>query len=567
MHISNLKNEFYQPLIGNKILLLVHYDVDAVCACKILQYLFRSDHISYTLVPVRGVEELKYAFLSFCKEVKYVLFVNCGGTIDLIDTLEPENSIVFFVLDAHRPTDVCNVYSPDQVKLLVPRSDDEKIPHPSEIFRDESDEDDDDDDESGDEGDRQDRRRQKAEEAMRKRREKRQWEENRNHVLFSYTQYSYYGRSSAVVMYELAWRMSKDTNDLLWLAIVGATEQMLLAKVDYQRYVLETGFLQSHVQRLSHHSDNQSNEDDVGNILTGVKITFGKDLQLALYRHWTVEASLRYSRYSATKLRLWTLRGESKVQELLAEIGLPLVQSRQKFTSMNMILRKEFPESMEKLGEKYNMDRIMTATFFLQYGYRGRFCAFDFVYGVLALLESRAKDKSLSTCFMEALDSLSRSNKHVLEDGIEKCKTILVSIFKQVQSLLEMRQVISAGPFLYLVLQEGTLDVQLYSSPLCLGLLAQFALEAYVGSSRSKKAASQPLIASAPLDPEKGTCLLLGIPPVADESSNNFFGKAFEQAGERISARMNMDYFDTSIIQLKTEDRPKFLDALTSLLL
>ncbi|GLG94444.1 CDC45-related protein, partial [Gryllus bimaculatus] len=445
MHISNLKNEFYQPLIGNKILLLVHYDVDAVCACKILQYLFRSDHISYTLVPVRGVEELKYAFLSFCKEVKYVLFVNCGGTIDLIDTLEPENSIVFFVLDAHRPTDVCNVYSPDQVKLLVPRSDDEKIPHPSEIFRDESDEDDD-DDESGDEGDRQDRRRQKAEEAMRKRREKRQWEENRNHVLFSYTQYSYYGRSSAVVMYELAWRMSKDTNDLLWLAIVGATEQMLLAKVDYQR------------------------------------------LQLALYRHWTVEASLRYSRYSATKLRLWTLRGESKVQELLAEIGLPLVQSRQKFTSMNMILRKEFPESMEKLGEKYNMDRIMTATFFLQYGYRGRFCAFDFVYGVLALLESR-----------------------------------------------------------------GTLDVQLYSSPLCLGLLAQFALEAYVGSSRSKKAASQPLIASAPLDPEKGTCLLLGIPPVADESSNNFFGKAFEQAGERISARMNMDYFDTSSLLKRGE--------------
>ena len=37
-------------------------DVDSVCACKILQNLFKSDNTQYTLVPVAGQRELKEAF-------------------------------------------------------------------------------------------------------------------------------------------------------------------------------------------------------------------------------------------------------------------------------------------------------------------------------------------------------------------------------------------------------------------------------------------------------------------------------------------------------------------------
>lgn len=44
-------------------------------------------------------------------------------------------------------------------------------------------------------------------------------------------------------------------------------------------------------------------------------------LNLALYRHWTVEASLRYSMYTAVRLKLWTIRGEKRLQQLMAEMG------------------------------------------------------------------------------------------------------------------------------------------------------------------------------------------------------------------------------------------------------
>ncbi|KOB76537.1 CDC45-related protein [Operophtera brumata] len=114
MFVEDLRNDFYNLLLGNRVLLLVHLDVDAICTCRILQGLFKSDNISYTLVPVGGIAELKTAYEENNQEIKYVVLINCGGTIDLVDILQPEEDVVFFVLDAHKPTDVCNVYSDGQ---------------------------------------------------------------------------------------------------------------------------------------------------------------------------------------------------------------------------------------------------------------------------------------------------------------------------------------------------------------------------------------------------------------------------------------------------------------------
>jgi len=41
---------------------LVNYDVDAICAVKILQCILRFDNIVYVLVPVKTVTELKKSF-------------------------------------------------------------------------------------------------------------------------------------------------------------------------------------------------------------------------------------------------------------------------------------------------------------------------------------------------------------------------------------------------------------------------------------------------------------------------------------------------------------------------
>ncbi|KAJ9591492.1 hypothetical protein L9F63_001978, partial [Diploptera punctata] len=200
---------------------------------------------------------------------------------------------------------------------------------------------------------------------------------------------------------------------------------------------------------------------------------------------------------------------------------MPLCQSKQKFTTMDLIIRKEFHEMVEKLAEKYQLQDIVFASFTLQYGFRSRYCAADVVYAILATLESTEHNKTPAERFLNALDCLSRQNKNVLEEGIEKAKKMLTCIFKHVQAALDMNQVISAGPFLHLILHEGTLDVRLFSHPHCITLLAHFVLRAYVASSRNRKAPSLPLIASAPLDFDGGTCIIVGVPPTSEDSPRN----------------------------------------------
>ncbi|KAE8747250.1 hypothetical protein FOCC_FOCC006042 [Frankliniella occidentalis] len=567
MYIDNIVEGFYNVVHDSRVLLFVNYDIDAICSARILQYLFRCDTISYTLVPISGIQELRLAYEENCEEVKYVVLVNCGGTIDIVELLEPNEDVVFFLIDSHRPTDLCNVFSSSQVRIIGKPEAEENIPEFDDVFREDSEDEEDKSDNSGGESDPEENRAAKrmrlSEEAILKRREHRLWTEKRDRFVFNYTQFSYFGKASAVRMFELALNLSKDNVDLLWCAIIGVTEQYLLGKIEKQQYILDTGVLQGHVSKLSHNVDEETAEA-VATPVTAPRISFIKDLQLALYRHWTVEASLRHSMYSACKLKLWSLKGERKLHELLVDMGLPLAQSRQKFCAMDMVLRKEFHSMIEKLAEKYNLDQLVFTSFILQHGFRNKFCASDVVYSMLALLESTSRDRSSKDCFLEAMDALSRSKKNLLEDGIEKAKLMLTSIFKMVQGALDMQMVVSGGPFLYFVIQEGALNARHFSHPHTLILLAQFLLQAHVMV--KKKSLNLPLIASAPLNVEDGTCLVVGIPPVIEDSPRNFFGKAFEQAAEKTNARAQLDYFDSSIMKLKTEDRSKFFDALAALL-
>lgn len=271
----------------------------------------------------------------------------------------------------------------------------------------------------------------------------------------------------------------------------------------------------------------------------------------------------RNSMYCACQLKLWTLKGDKKLHELLVEMGLPLVQAKQTYSSMDLVLRKEFYQMISKLSEKYGIPDIVFGSFTFNYGYRNKFSASDYVYGSIALLESVKTNKSPEDCFSECLTSLSRSNKDMLNTGIDGAKNLLSTIFKQVQSSLEANHVKSAGPFLYYILNE---ENRFFSFPYGLKLLAKFILNAYIAVARNRKVIEQPLVASCPIDFENGLALLVGIPPYCEESPKNFFGKAFEQAAVQSNSLILQDFFDTSLIQIRISDMTKFLDTLTILL-
>lgn len=115
-------------------------------------------------------------------------------------------------------------------------------------------------------------------------------------------------------MFDLAWKLNRDDKDLLWYAIVALSEQLVFGKIEHTEYVLETGNLQAHCTRLH----NRTSDTDTA---TSLKVAFEKDLKLVLYRHWTVSESLKFSMFTACKLKLWSLRGDKRLQELLADMG------------------------------------------------------------------------------------------------------------------------------------------------------------------------------------------------------------------------------------------------------
>lgn len=115
MFVENLRTEFYQKIIGKRILIVVNYDLDAICASKILQTLFKLDNTLYSLVPVMGISGLRRAYTEHKNDVKHIVLINCGGTVDVVDLLQASEDVTFYICDSHRPYDVCNIYSTDQV--------------------------------------------------------------------------------------------------------------------------------------------------------------------------------------------------------------------------------------------------------------------------------------------------------------------------------------------------------------------------------------------------------------------------------------------------------------------
>lgn len=51
-------------------------------------------------------------------------------------------------------------------------------------------------------------------------------------------------------MFDFAWKLNKDDKDLLWLAIIALTEQLLLGKIENTQYTLEMGKSKFNIKKV-----------------------------------------------------------------------------------------------------------------------------------------------------------------------------------------------------------------------------------------------------------------------------------------------------------------------------
>lgn len=562
MLIKDIRKEFYNIVRDKHVLIVCNIDVDAVCACKIIQYLFRSDHISHTVVAVSGIENFIRVIQEYSSQVSYVLLVNCGANINLIDVLRLEKTLIFYVVDSRRPYDLDNIYDPRQVRLIIDSEELKSIKHPTydEIYRDDS------EDENSEEDDVIQSPRSKRH-RRNKRLEKEAWIHKRNQLLFDYYEFSYYHTSSAVILFDLAYKLSKDNAELLWYAAVGLTSQLMEANINLSKYTLDSTDVQQHMKRHNH-----SIKNDASCSVDCMKLFFEKDLALTLYTHWTLLDSLRHTASTSCHFRSWTLNGQRKLLNFLADLGLPLSQCEQKFSANDVKLRKEAKESIFASAEKYGLSELIIGSFISQNTYSYKFSASDVAHSISALLNFRFKDDNhpMQENFLKALDGLSKDHYKCLYEGIELYKKFSRILMNEVQMSLTTGHIIPCSSILQCVLSQGTPGWRYFISTYGITSLGRFLNRAFLQTPRGQKHKYKPLIVVIPLCDEEGMVLIAGIAPCfvhqEGEKPVNFLGRAFQRISERTNCRMRQNSFDMSIVELKSEDRHRFCDALVALI-
>ncbi|KAG7390279.1 DNA replication initiation factor cdc45 [Phytophthora pseudosyringae] len=121
---GQMKHDALQSGGSCSVLILVALDVDALCAAEILTRLLRADMLSYSLLAVRGYEDVLQARETRIRgadgtlrgggELRSVVLLNCGAIVDVAKLLALPTHVKCYVLDSHRPIHLANIYDEHQ---------------------------------------------------------------------------------------------------------------------------------------------------------------------------------------------------------------------------------------------------------------------------------------------------------------------------------------------------------------------------------------------------------------------------------------------------------------------
>ena len=454
----------------------------------------------------------------------------------------------------------------------------ETIPEMSEVWNesDTEDEDEDEEDEGVDENvdetsdtnatPSKRRRTESGRMSPRARREKREQRMLREKA---YYRASSFGQATSVLMWQLASDLGKSDNHLLWLSIVGLTDQFIEDRVDSSSYTLGVQRLSDDVRRL-----NTIDDEADGDSMDRIKIKPELELRLMLLRQWTVYDAIVHSRYMATRLGVWRQLGKQKVKNLLAKMGIPMEQCKQKYTSMDFNLRKQLFDKLQDTAQQdFKLDQCVFPSFVSQASFRHQYSASDVVYSVGGLLEAvdtaaEGEPSAWRKNFFEAFDALSMKNAKLMRRGMDQCQRQHKAVLKQVESIVDGNNALKkSGGFRWTTIKDQP-DQEFFTHFPTLRKLGLYLIDTHrFNTDHGKKRKALPLVIAA-LNPVSETYMVCGMWNTAnvDEGSviGNEFGNYFEAAAEKTGSRASLIEFDSSVMEIKSDDFHKFIMELSS---
>jgi len=575
------------------VLIFVAPDTDSVCACSILTNLLKADFVKYKMIPVADESDLENArdiLVQGAGDLQSVVMLNAGGTIDVLELFEVDDGdslsqVTFYIVDSHRPCELANVYEPDRVVLFDDGETQKSIPTPDEVWNMSDSEGEDDEDDHGDDTNDEDQENQDSnttkdadgniidgdgERASKRRRKDRAMSPrsrrlkrvDRSARLEEYYRTTSYGVAASVLMWQLVGDMGKSDNHLLWLAIAGLTDQLIQERIGSSKYYEGVQRLADDVRRMNAIEDENERE-----VMDRMQIKQVEELRFMLLRHWSVMKAMQHSRYIATRLAVWKQSGQKLLKNLLAKMGLSIEQCEQQYSAMDVRLKTQLMNQVLRYKDDYNLENCVFPSFVSQSGFREQYSASDLVYTITGLLEAPANDMEdqidWKKNFFDAMDALSMKNKSLLQKGAENSKKQHLALVRQVENVIEGKTGRKAGNLFRYVIIKDDPDQKYFIHHPTLRRLGLFLMDTYRFSKDKKR--TFPLVLAA-LNPSTQTYVVVGMWSTLHRQEGtvpkNNFGRHFKKAGERVEARVRQAAFDSTILEVKSDDMTQFISAL-----
>ncbi|PVV04083.1 hypothetical protein BB560_001436 [Smittium megazygosporum] len=604
------------------VLVLVANDPDALCAARILFSILKHDFITYQMVPVSSyvdVTKCNKQLIEPSPDLRTVILINCGATVDLQEFIKLHDKLTVIVVDSHRPFNLYNIFWNEQI-LCFDDGDLEKLEELKDAFNflefgnSNSSDEESDSENSEEESSLSDNSQVSESGASSRKKQKKERPSD-------YDAGSYFGQSAAISCFRLIEKLGRPPNlDTTWWAIVGATSQFCLDYIDKEGYMIkasdsssldnlskvaETADISNHAtdgrsmsasasangldlnffvdsstnpeaddseydSTKGQHYDSSSFEilsKNSKSIMPRHGIYVSNEFRFFMVRHWSLESSMRYSTFVATRLGTWSSRGKSLFGLMIAKLGLSRNEVGQMYTHLDPKLKSELPERWGRIASDYNLEDASFVSFVRAFGWRAPVSsASDHVWGLVALLssspanisgntitdedepassttqgetslDSNSQEKSTEDTnddessvsslekleqrsksqrnwkegFFLAYDALSESN--ILSKGFELALKMQTAIVEMGSQMLQSRSVKTLSKFRLAVISNDCVEsyVPFLYSPLVMIQLSHFLLDAFRNHSNPDHQ-SMPFILSV-FDPATRSSLVMGIAP------------------------------------------------------
>jgi cell division control protein 45 len=406
-----------------------------------------------------------------------------------------------------------------------------------------------------------------------------------------------YAEPVSSLVYNLASELGREDNDILWNAIVGVSSLELYGRTgsgvglnplsiaggsagwNGNRGEQIRSVLRDEVRRLNPVTDphgvarDASLGDASGVIPTSARSATDKSIRLSpeprflLLRHWSLYESMLHSPYLSAKLHIWSDAGQKRLAKLLAKMGVSLSQCKQRYTHMDMELKRGLRERLLKFAPQYGLDGLVPPPprggdmkdgwgFVRCWGWKACLSAIDAGVILGAILEV-GDAKSLNQSSFDTSNFVSNSitpempttqeeqdlaQEHItsrfwtaydalgsidtLTHHIPTAQHLHRAILRTGTQLIEKKQIRHLRAFRMAVVKEGP-DVSLFTHPGALTKLALWIAEAITELNGIKSRNRGAELVMAGLDDARGLYVVVGLGG----------GGATESAKERLLKR------------------------------